>query len=333
MRVMIEPTTKKLGDMAKGEVWSINPKSTKFVLSSIDPQANIITANELVNGQLGKEAKLPYQDYASRSMCRHKGLARQEREWTPELWQRVTLKGGALGLTGTVIDVGDKTAPDRIIVLWDAPVNCRWVAAKQSDDLDLTNGVCDDPMLRRAKEARALVKDLQSEHARGYEQQTRQAMQDELAKTKAREQYTATTKHGIAKRVQIVAKQTMNTYASDFKAMIEAGMLSLTAGEEEGAIDRIPEMIDSHLDSIKIKVNASTDEEDLKIPAMVAITQLMADTMLSQYFLTRNAFIRKHGNRLHVISKDGEKLGGHFNVKAATKQLHAFEYNHRRGLI
>lgn len=326
-----ELVTKKLEDLVQGEGWSIHPKAKKLVLVNIDPAADVIEATD----SSGATTILSYADHKGTTvLCHHDPAAHAEHDWTPQLWQRVCLNGGEEKRQGTIVDINDTKPPDLdIIILWDTPVNKRWMTEQHPTELSLLGERCEAEIIERAKEARALVKDLQQEHEKSYEDTTRNVVQEEMAKMLAkREDYRQATARRQSQRVQNVAKHVMNAYAADFKAMIEAGMLSLTAGEEEGEIDQIPEMVDSHLDSIKVKVDAATTDEDLKIPAVMAITQMVADTMLNQYFLTRKAFIRVKGNRYNLLSDKNERLGTHSNKRSAIRQLRLIEYKHRHGL-
>jgi len=323
--------TKKIEDLAKGEVWSINPKARKLVLANIDPTANVI---ESTNVEDGRKIVFSYSDHQGSTVFCHGEEVHPEHDWNPELWQRVCLNGGEENRRGTIVDVNDSKPPDLdIIILWDTPVNKRWMTEQHTTDISLLEEKCAEDLIQRAKEARALVKDLQNEHEKGYKDDAREVVQEEMAKTMARkEEYKRSSEQITNKAVQALAKTVMDSHSGIFKAMIEAGMLSLTAGEEEGEIDRIPEMVDSHLDSIKMKVDAATHNEDLKIPVIVAITQLMANTMFNQYFLTRKAFIRVRGNKWALFSDKNEKLGIHANKKGAVKQLRLIEYKNRHGL-
>lgn len=323
--------TKKIEDLAKGEVWSINPKARKLVLANIDPSTDTI---ESTDAESGKTIVLPYSDHKESVVFCHGPESNTEHGWNPELWQRVRLNGGEENCNGTIVDMDNAEPTDlNIIVLWDAPVNQRWMTEHKVNDLGLLQEKCSEVLVMRAKEARSLIKDLQNEHKRGCEADAHDAVKEDLVKSMAkREDYRKADEQRIAKRVQAVAKHVMDSYASDFKMMIEAGVLGLTAGADEGQIDRIPEMVDSHLDSIKIKVDAATTDEDLKIPATVAITQIMAGTMLNQYFLTRNAFIRAKDNKWRIFSDKNEKLGVHGNKKSAIRQLRLIEHQHRYGL-
>jgi len=328
--IKTEPTTKKIEDLVAGETWSIHPKAKKFVLTNINPASNIVESKD---GE-GKVAVMAYSDLNGVEVLSHHEPEDHSHDWSPELWQRVCLSGGEPNMAGTVIDINESKAPDLdIIILWDSPLNKRWMTEQHSTDLSPLGEPCAENMIHRAREARALVKDLQKEHERGYEDTTRTIVQDEMAKTLAtREEYRQANEVHKSKQVQSVAKHVMNSYAPDFKAMIEAGVLSLTAGEEEGEIDQIPGMVDSHFDSIKVRVDAATTNEDLKIPAVVAITQMLAETMLNQYFLTRNAFIRVKGSRYNLLSNKNKRLGTHSNKRSAIRQLRLIEYKHRHGL-
>jgi hypothetical protein len=324
------PVTKKLEDLVAGETWSIHPKAKKFVLVNINPKSNVIESR----GVDGAVAVMAYSDLKEMPVFSHHEPEAPRHDWNPELWQRVCLNGGAEDQRGTVVDINDQKPPDLdIVVLWDTPMNKRWMTEQHSTELALLNEACAEDVVARAKEARSLVKDLQNEYQRGHEDTTRKVVQEEMARTMANKaEYRKATEAKQSHRVQIVAKHVMDAYAQDFKAMIEAGMLSLTAGEEEGEIDKIPSMVDSHLDSIKVKVDAATTDEDLKIPAVVAITQIMADTMLNQYFLTRNAFIRVRGHKYNLFSYQNERLGIHSNKRGAIRQLRLIEYKNRHGL-
>jgi hypothetical protein len=326
-----EPVTKQIEDLAKGEVWSIHPKARKFVLANIDPETNVIESTD-IDGM--KTITMPYSEHRGSTVFSHGNEMTPVNPWTPALWQRVGMNGGEERRQGTIIDtLGAEVPAVEVVVLWDAPADNRWMTQQDLKDISLIQQSCDTDSLQRAKEARALIKDLQAEHEKASAMDPRKAVQQDMAKAMAsKAEYRKASELQKSKKVQVVAKHVIDAYASDFKAMIEAGMLSLTAGEEEGEIDRIPEMIDSHLDSIKVKVDAATTDEDLKIPAVVAITQIMADTMLNQYFLTRKAFIRAKNDRYALVSNRNEKLGVHANKRSAIRQLRLIEYKHRHGL-
>jgi len=333
-----EIKTKRMEDLNRGEIWSINPKAKKFVLSNIDPLGLINSSEYGGNNGVGMQ----YVDYKDADVYVWGEVAEAPTQDKIEIWQRVA-QSGADGMKGIVVDVNDTKFPDvDICILWDSPMHSRWITEEHPDELMVLNEALTDEQTERAKEARSLVKDLQGQHDKKYEDKTREIVKQELGQgmTPQPQMPPQQQNQGIPQAqaraihaaVQKTVKDTMNAYAQDFRYMVEAGMLALTANEDGGEIDQIPEIIDSHIENIHVKVASVTDNNDVKIPATMAITQALSNTMLKQYFLTRYAFIRRQGNRWKVINAKNEQLGIHPNRKLAAKQLRNVEYRHRKNL-
>jgi hypothetical protein len=327
MWTKIEQNLKPIEEVGKREIWSINAKAKKFVLSSIDPKGLIFVKD----CGSGKELNMPYDEYKGKNVCVW-GSEKGELISDFDVFDRVQLNG--TDRKGIIVDINDTKFPDMdICVLWDEMLHQQWITENHPHEISCISESIDEPNMVRAKEARAIVKDMQKEQDHKYEDKARKVVQDELSKQLAsREEYRKTIGEGRKREAFNLAKQTLNKHAMDFKFMIESGMLSITAGEEEGEIHKIPEIVNSHLESIYSKVSAFTDDDQLKLAATVEATKIMTDTMLKEYFLTRNSYIQRKGSGWGLFNKKGTLLGTHENKKGAVRQLHATEWHMRRGL-
>jgi hypothetical protein len=314
----------KVRNLSVGDTFSINDKAARFTVVSTAEAAVVVKPT----GQ-GIEVALPLEQYGDLPVDRQAAVVEQSLVREFNLYDKVKLRNASL--TGVVIDINSSKIPDiDIIVKWDNLLQGHAVTEVHPHEIELISQPLTEGEREVAVQARQFLKNVQDTQEVRPAQSISQQITNESSRIREQvhQQITADT----AARANKLADQVINTWASDCKAIIDAGGIMVTAGSSNYEIDEIPVMMDNYSEYLLNKVRQASSEADLQIPATEEIMRRMAKAMIDSYFLLRQAFIRKHKGKWAIYSKQGKILGMYPSKAAAVKRLHQIEFfKHKKG--
>jgi len=330
---LLQGKTKSFDELERGEIFSLNNKSRQLVLDMIDTKSNELFVKAAVDGHPGESMTLPYESYCGRHVVVHGQIESIDQPESARfnLYDRVKIKSN--DMCGTIVDLNYNKPPDwDLILLLDSYLDGTRVIETHLYDCDHLGERADGETMDLAKKAHSIVRDMRDDHEEKYERKTREIVQEELAKTQAkRAEYAKAMEQGRDREVQSLVHQTTAQFSKEFKNIVEAGVLAVTAGEHNYEIDKCAELADSYMESIIHRVRQLSRNENINLAASIEIMKVLAGLMEDGYFLTRLGYVRKHKGRWGVFSKKGKLLGTHATKEKAQRQLRAIEINKRHG--
>ena len=311
-------------DLKAGDMFSINNKATRFIIVSA-------TENDLVvrtEGKSSPQHMLPLSEYGDLPVIKHEavsGKTESDLERRFEVFDRVALKDQSK-FGGIILDINDTKVPDLdIIVHWDKPLHGEQKTEVHPHEVVFA-GKANKEQRIEAEKHRQFLKATMERNKKDHLQDLREKISQDASRTaKERETVLAAIKATRQVQVNQVISETIGAFATDMKAVYDAAGLYIMSGMANYEIGRLPEIIDSYRETVYARVQQVTKEEDLKVAAAEGILQKTANAVLDSYFLIRQAYIGKRGNKYVVYSKSGKTLGTHDTKKAAIQQLRAVE--------
>jgi len=330
---LLQGKTKNFDELERGEIFSLNTKSRQLALDTIDTRSNELFVRAVVNGMMGDPMTLPYESYQGRFIVAHGHVESIDRPdaLTFNLYDRVNHKAHAT--PGTVVDINRQKASNwELIILLDSYVDGTRVIEAHLDDCDHLGEQADGDTMELAKKAHSIVRDMSDDYEQQHERQAKAVVQEGLAAMQAKRiEYVKALEQKQDRDVQTLVHNATAQFSKEFKSIVEAGVLSITAGEHNYEIDKCAELADSYMESIIHRVRQISHNENLNLAASIEIMKVLASLMEDGYFLTRLGYVRKHKGRWAVYSKKGKILGTHPTKEKAQRQLRAIEVNKRHG--
>ena len=329
----LQGATKNFDELERGEIFSLNAKARRLVLDMIDTKSNELFVRVLANGQLGDSVTLPYDAYRGRPIVTRGTMDAMDQPDAPQfnLYDRVKCK--AHDMCGTVVDTNHHTPPAwDLIVLLDSYVDGQRLLEVRVSDCEHEGEQAEGESMVLARKAHAVVRSLPYDYEQHHERQARAVVQEELSKIQAkRADYAKAMDQQQDRAVQELVHNATAQFAKEFKTIVEAGVLAVTAGEHNYELDVCAELADSYMESIIHRVRQISHNENINLAASIEIMKLLASLMEDGYFLTRLGYVRKHKGRWGTFSKKGNTLGMHPTKEKAQRQLRAIEMNKRHG--
>lgn len=317
-----------LSQVCAGQLFSINEKSTRFSLVRMGNEE--MTVQPVTDG--GKltppiQLPAPTEDFCV--------LVYEPAEPEPVLardfdtYDRVKLC--TLGTQGTVIDVNKSKFPDvDLSILWDGIIYGNRITEVHPHEIAPLGIKASGEQYEIAKKAREFLRVMQDNHQIEHMEKVKKEIAQSLSTQQARRaQIIKEQEEQEVQQVKGVVKDAISTYASDFRTITDAGVIAITAGTSNYEIDELPTIINHYADTIYSKVSQITDSIDLRAAATDSIMKKIASTALDTYFLTRQAYIRRHDGKWGVFTSKGKLIATHKTKKGAVQQLRAIEYNKR----
>jgi len=327
---------KPLLDLVAGEIFSIHPKARKFVLASVDPNKESggeIIADELLDGKVGSRFSLPLNDFQEREVFVWGEFS--EESGNPakpscKEFDRIKAKGSTV--VGTV--VGFSLDGLKVVALWDEIVHGQWFTEVAAAEVENLGERAEGKALDLAREAKPMIRERQEAARKASEDKTKESVHEELAQqtSKRREEVRQELDQQRQKVAASIAKKVVDANVQEFSQIVQAGILTITAGENNYEIDVVAEIIDGYFEHILNRVSSFTTDPEQKIPVAAEVMNVLSDLMLDQYMLTREGYIRKKDGKWGVFSKKGKLLGTHGTKKKALRQLRAIEWRKRQGV-
>lgn len=327
---------KTLLDLVAGEIFSIHPKARKFVLASVDPNkqpSGEIVANELLDGKTGSQFTLPFNDFQDREVFVWGEVSDEpEKQAEPSCKEFERVKAKRSTVLGTI--VGISVDGLRVTALWDEIVQGKWITELAAQEVESLGEKAEGKALELAKEAKPLVRERQEAARKASEDRTKESVHEELVEqtSKRRDEVRQELDQQRQRIAASIAKRVVDANVQEFSRIVQAGILTITAGENNYEIDVVAEIIDGYFEHILNKVSSFTSDYELRIPVAAEVMNILSDLMLDQYMLTREGYVRKRDGKWGVYSKKGKLLGTHGTKKKALRQLRAVEWRKRQGV-
>lgn len=327
---------KQLEDLTRGEIFSLNAKSKRFVLANIDikkkPNGEILANELLADNKVGQQFALPYSDYKERNVAVWGEVGQQEEkpEVTHEELDRVKMNG--VGVEGTVLMIDSSQPEIQATVLWDKIVDGKWITKAHAHEIERLGTKATGKLLKRAQDAKPIVKDRQEDHEALREEQSKRVIQNQLTEEASRrEKYQKFIDEEQNKLAKSLAEEVINKNAPEFKSIVQAGVLTVTSGENNYEINVISEILNGYMDHIMNKV-APCATSEMRVPVTVEVMKLLGSTMVDNYFLTREGYITRNNGKWLVHNRAGKTIRVCGSKKQALTQLRRTEWRKRRGI-
>jgi hypothetical protein len=323
-----EPARKPVTELLPGEIFSLNEKSKKFAFFQTTGAGEVVAQPVSPTGQLGNPTPCP--------MCQgldilvHPELPGepnlQAREY--QLYDRVQLKNAVL--CGTIIDINANKFPDvDIAVLWDEVTHGNIMTEVHPHEIVFMQARAEGTQYDVAKEAREFLRNIQDQYRGHTENQVKQEVVSEAAAAqKRREDYSKQLDTQAAQQISAITEQVISTHAAEFKNLLNAGILRVTAGPYDYEVDEIPKLLNDYAEFIYAKVSTECPNLDLRMSVTARVMTQLASMIYDSYKMTRDACIRKgkHGG-YGVFSNSGQLMGKfHHSKRGALQQIRAKEY-------
>ena len=319
---------KPVSNLVSGQLFSINSKSRKLSFVRVAADDQMVVQPVMPTG-LGPEMTVAAP--SDIDVMVHQPEVAPINPLSKEycLYDRVQLRNA--NLTGTVIDINKSKFPDvDLIILWDKVLHGSLMSEVHPHEIEQLNNKAEGKVYDLAKEAREFLKNVQDQYHQSFKDKITKEVVDATAARKQKlEAFTTRQAQLKTDKIRQVAAATVNKYAGEFKTIVNAGILSITAGEHDYETDEVPIIVNNYSDTILAKVNTMTDDQEVTVPASVEIMKFISKSIMDGYHLIRQAYIRKHKSGFGVFSESGKLLGQHQTKKDAVKQLRAIECHKR----
>lgn len=327
---------KQLEDLSQGEIFSLNAKSKKFVLANIDiakqPDGEILANELLPDNKLGSQFTLPYNEYKERNVTVWGEIDQQEEKTEVVYDELDRVKMNGVGIEGTILVLDSNQPKVKATVLWDRTINGEWITDVHSHEMERLGTRATGKLLKMAQDAKPIVKDRQEDHEKTREEQSQVFVQEKLVQEASkRADYQKVIDAEQQKLAQKLAHKVINANATEFKQIVQAGVLTVTSGEHNYEIAMISEIVSGYMDHIMNKV-ASHAGYEMRVPVATEIMKLLGSTMVDNYFLTRDGFITRKNGKWGVHNKVGKSIGVRASKRQALTQLRRIEWRKRHGM-
>lgn len=337
VRVASGMTERPLLDLLEGEIFSINPKANQFVLSNVDPTKNgygEVTANKLVDGKSGEQVIFAFSDFVDRTVCVW-GEVVEEEESKEDLYlefDRIRMKSS--GLEGTIIGATNQDGL-KFIALWDEISQGQWTFEVSPSEIDHLGVKATGKTLAFAKESKPMIMDRQKAQEKLNEDTTKEevvAVIEAKAKDRQRRQaYQEEINQQNQQQVAKLARTVVDANLVEFNNIVQAGVLTVTAGENNYEIDVLAEIVDGYFDSILSRVASHVPDLGTRYHVVAEISNVLAGLMVDQYMMTRDGYIRESDGTWGVFTKKGTIIGSCATKKKALRLIRAREWRKREG--
>lgn len=320
-----------LEQMRVGEVFSLNPKARRLVLASIDDAKDRLVVTEHIPGRTGRQHILSWATHRGHPVT----VWAEEEVGLDESYQefdRVRLKGTKI--EGTVVSLNETKFPDcDIIVKWDEVIHGDWVSEVHPHEIQHMGTVATGDQRRLAQEVRSMVRERQDAHSKGHEDKTRQVIKEELEqRASRREAWTRGEDRRARVKTHRIAQAALDLDPTHFRRIVEAGVLAATAGDRNYEIGVFAEVLDDYRDDVAQRVARVTQDMNIQVSATLTGLQILSHTMLDQFFLTREGYVREtEDGRWGVYTRSGHRVGMHGAKAGAVRQMRAIEIAKRGG--
>lgn len=330
-------------DLAAGQVFSLNTQSRKFELESIDigasegfPQGRIVAKVVDENGVIGDKVSLDFGLHRGVKVNVWGQVGDEAVTKAPGLYEMIKLKGS--DAKGVVVNVDRSKFPDcGITVMWESPMNGRMISEAHIHELESLGKVkCGQDEWGEGRkslaEIRQIVLDLRGNYDQKYENLTRKKIQDQVAQAMAQHASEVKALDDAQKaEVAKVCSETIQQFAKEIKGITDACVLHVSAGELNYETDEIGEVLFNYADSVHAKVASLSRDPSVVAQASVEVLNLISDSALKSYFMTREGTIHKEKGKYTILSQKGKKLGSYPSKKKAVNRLRQIEYFKRTG--
>ena len=326
-------------ELLQGEIFSINPKSRKLVLSSIDPKTDAVVVTALEKDLGG--FTLSFNDIQGHVVFVWEKPAEEKAPVLPEAFDRVActidapnMKEKRLDLSGTILTVD--AAKLTACVLWDSPIMGQQVRSECLTEIRPLGIKASGTQLDFSQKVAVIIKEGEQLAAMDSGKTGYETVKNEIIKEVAEE--TKKVEASVQKNVDEVVRLVIDANLEDLKRIEQAGTLMVTSGEHNYQINEVGGFIHGYQDYIfnrvadTMKVNHVRGATELQVPVTTGVMKVLADNMINSYFLTRDGYITEEGNKWAIYSKNHELLGTSANRNKALGQIRTRDYRIRKGL-
>jgi hypothetical protein len=340
-----DPANQKvpLETLVSGQIFSINTQSRKFELKSIElkasdrfPAGRILAAVVNEDGSIGSDMEMDYGLH--QGMKVHVwGQAGIDAVTKPySLFEAVKVKGS--DARGVIVDVDKSKFPDcGLTVMWETPIDGSMVSEVHAHELESLGRLmaghdkwgCGDQSLA---EIRQIVMDLRGKHDKAYEDKTRDFIRQQV-ETALNERASDIQAMDLQQRQEVeqVCRDAIRQFAGEFKRITDACVMHVSGGEHDYEADKISDVLFNYADTIRNRVGLLTRDPGVATQASLEVMDVISDSALKSYFMTRHGVIRQENGKYSIYSQKGKRLGSFPSRKKALQRLRQIEYFKRHG--
>ncbi len=151
--------------------------------------------------------------------------------------------------------------------------------------------------------------------------------------TKERETYRNDLNKETQQQARVIAQAMIATHANDYKSIVDAGLLSITAGEFNYDIYKAAEIVAGSAEMIRTHAEAQTPSQRLQFLSAQNVANQLTSLIHNGYFLVREGYILPfQEGGWGAYSKKGELLERLPTKKAAQCHLRSIEAKKRYGV-